>query len=81
MLAGGRHFVASAPTRAPRRSSTGAGPAAIGAIVGSAVPLALSLGVWWQAVVLGAGGLALLRRWPPLVVIVLGGVVGLALVG
>lgn len=31
----------------------GAGPAAIGAIIGVALPLALALGEWWQFVVLG----------------------------
>ncbi len=81
VLAGGRHFDRVRTNPRAQAFLTGAGPAAIGAIVGSAVPLALSLGVWWQAVVLAAGSLALLRRWPPLVVIVLGGVVGLALVG
>jgi chromate transporter len=38
----------------------GAGPAAIGAIVGSAVPLALALGETWQYAVLLASALALL---------------------
>jgi chromate transporter len=31
----------------------GAGPTAIGAIIGVALPLALALGEWWQCVVLG----------------------------
>jgi chromate transporter len=38
----------------------GAGPAAIGAIVGSAIPLALALGEAWQAAVLAAAAVALL---------------------
>ncbi|MBL1067070.1 chromate efflux transporter [Streptomyces sp. 7-21] len=38
----------------------GAGPAVIGAICGSAVPLALALGHAWQAAVLGLAGLWLL---------------------
>jgi chromate transporter len=38
----------------------GAGPAAIGAIIGSAVPLALALSEWWQAGLLAAGAVALL---------------------
>jgi chromate transporter len=80
VLAGGRHFDRVRTNPRAQAFLTGAGPAAIGAIVGSAVPLAFSLGVWWQAVVLAVGSLALLRRWPPLVVIVLGGAVGLALV-
>jgi chromate transporter len=80
VLGGGHHFDR---VRADRRAQAflgGAGPAAIGAILGSAIPLALSLGVWWQAAVLAAGSLALLRRWSPLTVILLGAVVGLALV-
>jgi chromate transporter len=42
----------------------GAGPAAIGAILGAAVPLARALGEWWQAGVLAAAAavLLLLRR-------------------
>ncbi|MEY2609440.1 MAG: hypothetical protein RLZZ128_89, partial [Actinomycetota bacterium] len=31
----------------------GAGPVAVGAIIGVALPLALALGEWWQFVVLG----------------------------
>jgi chromate transporter len=38
----------------------GAGPAAIGAIIGSAVPLALALGEAWQAAILAAAAVALL---------------------
>src|SRR5262249_13015612 len=38
----------------------GAGPAAIGAIVGSAVPLGLALEHWWQAAVLGGAAVSLL---------------------
>jgi chromate transporter len=38
----------------------GAGPAAIGAIVGSAVPLGLALQHWWQAAVLAGAAVSLL---------------------
>jgi len=38
----------------------GAGPAAIGAIVGAAIPLAVALGVAWQYAVLGGAAFALL---------------------
>jgi chromate transporter len=38
----------------------GAGPAAIGAILGSAIPLALALGEAWQVAVLAAAAIALL---------------------
>ena len=40
----------------------GAGPAAIGAIIGSAIPLALALSETWQFVVLAGGGVLLLLR-------------------
>lgn len=38
----------------------GAGPAAVGAILGSAIPLASALSEWWQFVVLAAAAVALL---------------------
>lgn len=38
----------------------GAGPAAIGAIIGSAIPLALALHTGWQVGVLAAAAVALL---------------------
>jgi chromate transporter len=46
-------------TRA-RAFLAGAAPAAAGAIVGAAVPLAEALGVWWQGVVLAGAAIALL---------------------
>ena len=54
----------------------GAGPAAIGAIAGSAVPLALALSEPWQFVVLGAAGVALfvLRRGPVLTLVAAGAI-------
>jgi chromate transporter len=45
-----------------RRFLDGAGPAAIGAIAGAAIPLALALTEAWQFAVLAAAALALLRR-------------------
>ena len=42
----------------------GAGPAAIGAILGAAIPLTAALGETWQFLVLGAAALALLARPP-----------------
>ncbi len=80
VLGGGRHFDRVRTDPRAQAFLGGAGPAAIGAILGSAIPLALSLGVWWQAAVLAAGSLALLRRWSPLTVILLGAAVGIALV-
>ena len=38
----------------------GAGPAAIGAILGAAIPLALALKEWWQVALLAAAAVALL---------------------
>jgi chromate transporter len=38
----------------------GAAPAALGAILGSAIPLALALTEWWQAVILAGAAVALL---------------------
>jgi chromate transporter len=60
----------------------GAGPAAIGAIVGVAIPLAQALGAWWQYVVLAAAALALfpLRR-SVVVTLVAAGIVGALVVG
>jgi chromate transporter len=55
----------------------GAGPAAVGAILGSAVPLALALAHPWQAAVLAAAALALLVARRPIVeTLVLAGVAG-----
>ena len=64
VLAGGRHFQALRRNAAARAFLDGAGPAAIGAIIGAALPLALALGQAWQLVVLGGATLSLfaLRR-------------------
>ena len=44
----------------PRAFLDGAGPAAVGAIIGSAIPLSLALSETWQIALLVAGALALL---------------------
>jgi chromate transporter len=55
----------------------GAGPAAVGAIIGAAVPLAGALSQAWQFIVLGAAGVALLVLRRGIVVTLIGaGVVG-----
>jgi chromate transporter len=77
VLGGGRHFGrlrGSAPVQA---FLAGAGPAAIGAIAGAAIPLTLSLVHLWQVGVLAlaAGWLVGLRRG------VVTGIVGAALLG
>jgi chromate transporter len=66
ILLGGERFGRVRGNRAARAFLDGAGPAAIGAILGAAVPLATALGEWWQAAVLAAAaGLLALGR-PPL---------------
>jgi chromate transporter len=58
----------------------GAGPAAIGAILGAAVPLALALTELWQAVLLGLGLVLLLSgRTGVVTTLLAAGVVGAAL--
>ena len=57
----------------------GAGPAAIGAILGSAIPLAAALGEAWQAAVLAGAALALFAARVGVVATLLAaGVVGAA---
>ena len=64
VLSGARHFDALRQNTAARAFLDGAGPAAIGAIVGVAVPLAAALTQGWQVGVLGAAAFSLfvLRR-------------------
>ena len=64
ILIGGRHFHALRSNERARAFLDGAGPAAIGAILGASIPLALALGTWWQIVLLAVAGcsLFLLRR-------------------
>jgi chromate transporter len=52
----------------------GAGPAAIGAIFGAAIPLATALGVWWQYVLLAVAAVLLfaLRRGVVTTLVLLG---------
>jgi chromate transporter len=60
VLAGGRRFAALRANAYARSFLNGAGPAAVGAILGAAVPLAAALAEWWQAVFLGVAVVALL---------------------
>jgi chromate transporter len=60
VLLGARHFDRLRANPGVLAFLDGAGPAAIGAIVGSAVPLALALSEPWQAAVLAASALVLL---------------------
>jgi len=60
----------------------GAGPAAIGAILGSAVPLARALGQPWQLVVLGgAAALLFLLRRPAVITLLAAAAAGVLVVG
>jgi chromate transporter len=60
VLLGGERFDRLRGDRRARAFLDGAGPAAIGAILGSAIPLALALGETWQVAVLAAAAIALL---------------------
>ena len=50
----------------------GAGPAALGAILGSAVPLGLALREWWQGLILAAAAIALLAGRRGVVAVLVG---------
>jgi chromate transporter len=60
VVVGADRFHALLGNRAVRAFIDGAAPAALGAILGSAIPLALALGEAWQALVLAAAAVALL---------------------
>ena len=81
VLVGGRYFDALRRDERARSFLGGAGPAAIGAIVGSAIPLASALGAWWQFVLLAVAAVALLPLRRGVVPTLLGlGVAGAVLV-
>jgi chromate transporter len=81
VLAGRGRFEALRGNATARAFLAGAGPAAIGAILGAAVPLAGALSHTWQAIVLGVAAVALiLLRLGIVGVLLAAGVVG-ALVG
>ena len=60
VLVGARHFDTLRADRRVQAFLTGAGPAVIGAIAGSAIPLSLALGHGWQYVLLAAAAAWLL---------------------
>jgi chromate transporter len=82
ILIGGRHFDALRSNERARAFLDGAGPAAIGAILGTAVVLAFALGAWWQVVLLAVavGLLFVLGRSVVFTLLALG-VAGSVLVG
>lgn len=80
VLAGGPRFDRLRRDRRARALLRGAGPAAVGAIIGAAVPLALALRERWQFAVLGLATLALLAARRGVVATLLGaGATGVAL--
>jgi chromate transporter len=78
VLLGARRFDTIRHNRTMRAFLAGAGPAAIGAIVGVAIPLALALDEWWQFGVLVAAAVSLfVFRRGVVVTLLLAGAVGL----
>ena len=75
---GGARFDRLRTNRAARAFLDGAGPAAVGAIVGAAVPLATALGEWWQAAVLAGAAMLLVLGRSPLWALAGGALAGLA---
>jgi chromate transporter len=81
VLLGARHFDDLRANRRARAFLDGAGPAAIGAILGAAVPLALDLGEAWQYAVLAAAACSLLvLRRSAVVTLLTAGIIGLVAV-
>jgi chromate transporter len=75
---GGERFGRVRASRSARAFLDGAAPAAVGAIVGAAVPLAMGLDEWWQAVVLALAAALLALGRAPLLALGAGAVAGLA---
>jgi chromate transporter len=77
VLLGARHFDRLRGNAAVLAFLDGAGPAAVGVIVGSAIPLALALSEPWQAAVLAAAAFALLvARGSVVIVLLAAGAIG-----
>ena len=76
VLLGGKHFERLRENDTARAFLAGAGPAAIGAILGAAVPLTRALSESWQYAVLGGAALLLLpgRRGVVVTLLAAGGV-------
>jgi len=71
VLVGGPHLASLRGNPGVRSFLGGAGPAAIGAIVGVAIPLAVSLDEWWQFLVLALAALLLFVARRGVVVVIL----------
>ncbi len=77
ILAGAPHFGALRTNRLAQSFLGGAGPAAIGAIAGAAIPLALAIAHLWQVAVLGSALVAIVAlRRSVVLTLVSAGVVG-----
>jgi chromate transporter len=74
---GGRRFEALRASPGARAFLDGAGPAAVGAIIGAAVPLATGLVEPWMIAVALLGACALALRRSPLLVLAGGALAGL----
>ena len=79
VMLGGDRFEAIRERPGARAFLDGAGPAAIGAILGAAVLLATALEEWWQAAVLAAAAALLLLGRSPLLVLLTGAAAGVAI--
>jgi chromate transporter len=79
VVGGARHFDALRASPRAQGFLGGAGPAAIGAILGSAVPLGLALSELWQAGVLAGAAIMLLARRSVVATLVAAGAVGAVL--
>jgi chromate transporter len=77
VLLGGERFERLRAGRGPRAFRDGAGPAAVGAILGAALVLAGALGPAWQWIVLAGAGAVLALRRPPIEALLGGAVAGL----
>lgn len=77
IMLGGRRFEALRASPSARAFLDGAGPAAVGAIIGAAVPLAEALGEPWQVVVAVGAALALMFGRTPILVLLGGAAAGL----
>ncbi len=73
----GERFASLRGSRPARAFLDGAGPAAVGAILGAAVPLLAALEEPWQYAVLAAAAIVLLLRRPPFWVLAGGALAGL----
>jgi chromate transporter len=78
ILLGGSWFVALRSSPSARAFLDGAGPAAVGAVLGAAVPLAGAIDETWQIVVLAVAAALLAVGRPPVLVLAGGAAAGLA---